>query len=894
MSNFNNYMEKYKVQKGESYTHVGMSSPRGAFHIPDSEKSKFFSNYHKFISKNRCDLIEKHKDICYLLYDLDFKCDSPVSAHVYTQAFIMEFIARLAKVLKKFFAVDELKAFVMQKEISSPQKKDGLHIVFPYIVSFPSVQYLIREELLVECEDLIQELPITNSIEDVIDECVIERNGWMMYGSYKENNSPYLLTDIYNCSNPDDIKREDASVFYVKSFELTQLLSIRTCTVADLSPIDENANGLLKSWELQMKQQELAKKKLELQVVSQSHINLYEHDLHTIRSLVLILSPKRAETYTTWIEVGWCLHNIDFRLFDDWVLFSQRSQKHADCCELECRARWCSMKNSGLHVGSLHMWAKIDNPTKYLDIIGNSIEFHLCKSASCKINDPALVHHMVAAFKSKYGHFFKCSSYAKRTWYEFDGVRWNQGDDDIEVRKRIREDLYEDYLKLSLKYKSLVKTAELLDNTGNAEKYALISSNLLHKAQFLLDAKFRKRITEEASEHLYWFKTDVFQGASFEEILDTQTHLIGLQNGVYDLKLHAFREGRCEDYITLNTQLEWKSYDWQDPIIEEIMVFLRQVIPNDDVRKYILYTLATFLSGEIVHERFFLFLGGGGNGKSKLIELFENALGKYCSKLSISALTQKRTASSAATPDIVRLKGRRFVVLQEPNEKEVLQVGIMKEMTGGDKIVARGLNQAPIEYKPQFHMILACNSPPTLCSQDDGSWRRIRLIKFTSVFKDNPDPENKNEFAIDPLLGEKLKKWSCPFFWILTQYYQKYKKFDFKEPDIVKLSTREYQKSNDTYVDFVDLCIVSDTKSVLYAEDLFSMFVLWFRGAYPDRKCPCRKEVVGYFDKKYGSFLGATTKKKCWSGLRCNSIEQEERNDICAEVVDTEFIRVDS
>ena len=37
----------------------------------------------------------------------------------------------------------------------------------------------------------------------------------------------------------------------------------------------------------------------------------------------------------------------------------------------------------------------------------------------------------------------------------------------------------------------------------------------------------------------------------------------------------------------------------------------------------------------------------------------------------------------------------------------------MKELTGGDKIIARGLHKDSVEFKPQFKMVMTCNDKPT-------------------------------------------------------------------------------------------------------------------------------------------------------------------------------------
>ena len=893
------FLDMFRVKKDGVFNYVGITSPKGRFLVPDNERDRFYDLYHTHVFENKlvCDLIERHEHIGYFLYDFDFKTDGPVSKHVYSESFITEILHIFSRILTKYLNIPPkaFKAFVMEKSLSqeNPQKKDGLHIVFPYIVSYPQLQYLIRDELILMSEGLLGELKVTNPPKDIIDECVIEKNGWMMYGSNKPNGTPYLLTGIYDLSKKGVIEKVISSTYYVETKELVRLLSIRGFTMADLTPIYDAVKGIIEGWEKERTKKQI--EEVKKTAGPRTNLNFYEHDISLVKRLVNILKPERATDYTTWMEVGWCLHTIDCRLLDTWIEFSKKSNSHAEEADHICKVKWEGMRNKGLNIGSLHMWAKQDNPTMYRSLIEDSISFHIYKSVLHKLepkgNDAPsdMVYHVVQALKKKYGHFFVCSSYSKRTWFEFDGIRWVEDDDDVGLRRRIREELYNDYMNVGIKFHELYeRLGSMKEEHPNVERYKKLSMATYNVATQLRSANFRKKVSEEASEQLYWDKERKSQFSSssgsnsskkFEEILNTQTHLIGMENGVYDLSTGEFRKSRCEDYLTLNTQLHWETFEWTDPIIDEIRAFLCQILPHEDTREYVMYTLASCLDGEIREEHFRIWVGSGGNGKSKLIELFELSFGEYCSKLSISALTQKRTSSSAPTPEIARLQGKRFAVLQEPNENEKLQVGIMKEMTGGDKIVARSLNKEPIEFKPQFKMVLTCNQLPKVPADDGGTWRRIRVVKFTSRFTENPDPDNPNEFPLDPMLGEKLHKWRHAFFWMLTEYYKRYRKNGLVDPESVKLSTREYQMNNDIYADFVSNHIESVPKGVIHIDNLFNTFQIWYRKAYPDRKCPSRKEVVTYMEKKYGAYQNAQTKRRGWRGLKLHDVQEEEDDD---------------
>ena len=53
----------------------------------------------------------------------------------------------------------------------------------------------------------------------------------------------------------------------------------------------------------------------------------FDYDIKIIEKLVDILDVSRAEDYYQWMEVGWCLHNIDpsnVELLSIWDNFSKR------------------------------------------------------------------------------------------------------------------------------------------------------------------------------------------------------------------------------------------------------------------------------------------------------------------------------------------------------------------------------------------------------------------------------------------------------------------------------------------------------------------------------------------------------------------------------------------
>jgi P4 family phage/plasmid primase-like protien len=243
------------------------------------------------------------------------------------------------------------------------------------------------------------------------------------------------------------------------------------------------------------------------------------------------------------------------------------------------------------------------------------------------------------------------------------------------------------------------------------------------------------------------------------------------------------------------------------------------------------------------------FVTYNSNGKSKTVDLINVTLGDYAGTIGATFLTRKQGDVNSATPELADTKGKRFIVMNEPEGTDTLFVGKMKEITGGDTLKARKLYCDPFPFKPQFKIILLCNDLPHIPSSDMGTWRRLLVILFESRFVENP--EKPNEFVVDKTISEKLKNWNQAFMWILlTKYYPEYRKNGIQVPEKVKLYTSKYQMDTDYYCEFIRTYYeeTSGKENEVDIDNMYNMFQTWYKNMYGSIKHPTRKELCVYLN----------------------------------------------
>lgn len=865
-----------RTEKGNDFTHTSFLRPKCALYIPASFRQEFYAAYcDAFRRGEDLYVTERHRIIGPVLIDLDFrfpgsslssagggriddtnKALSSVSpVRQYGKERIDQIVKYICDCVSHYVSSpSEFEVHVLEKprpvlDNNTGLIKDGVHIVIPDVVTRPVVQYIIRDMIIAHSgfRESIEALRPVNAIEDVVDKAVIEHANWMMYGSKKPAQEPYLVTRTFAYHAPSGALRPRPVLSPERHFEYVERLSIRN--KYEESPLRSDTRSDIDALQAQMDDKQ--KKRVAIQKVLSVEPNDKHNtteNLETVKKVVGILDPRRNDNYHDWVRLGWCLRNIDYRLLETWVEFSKGSSKYM---EGECESLWRTMRRGGLGLGTLYMWAKKDNPDAYRELIRNDLFDLIHRSISGTHHDVArVVHHM-------YRYDYACASIRHNTWYEFRNHRWVPCDSVHTLRVRISTEVFREYIGVCAYHNQAV----MREDTDESEQamHAEKSAKLNKLAMQLKVRPFKENVVKECCE--------LFYQERFEEMLDSNPGLLGFNNGVYDLDNMEFREGRPDDYISFTTGIDYVPYDKNNECIKEIENFFRQVHPNDNIRKYVLTLLASFLSGHTHEERFHIWTGTGSNGKSKVIDLFELALGEYCCKLPVTLLTGKRAASNAASSEVARAKGKRFACLQEPSEDEKLNVGLMKELSGGDTIVTRALFKDPIQFKPMFKMLLLCNHLPNVPSDDGGTWRRIRVVEFGSKFV--PNPTKENEFPIDIQIGTKFKMWAPHFMAMLLEVYRQTCNSPIAEPAEVLAFTRDYQKNNDYYADFMDTCIerVNDVSMILTLNDIFQEFKDWVHSDNIPIKVPKKKEVHSYMVKHLGKASGPTA-NPMWKGFR--------------------------
>lgn len=323
-------------------------------------------------------------------------------------------------------------------------------------------------------------------------------------------------------------------------------------------------------------------------------------------------------------------------------------------------------------------------------------------------------------------------------WVAFDGQRWSEREGGFRARSIAHEvaaHIHEEAAALG----AMVGDPKAPDITALRERFGewMTAERALERLTMLHKHAIKSGNAQQTNNMLVQAR-DMEEMRAWSEDFDTDPLTYNVQNGTLRFRQgHGgrwgvqFQEGH-EPADMLRQIANW-TYD-PDATCPMWITRLELVQPDPQTRGVFPRMYGQTLTGLTDCEEFYVHKGRGGDGKTKTHEILAHGHGDYYRHAGVKSFLQASFQKSGAEhrADLVELAGDvRFVVCDEPPRNVTWDGEILKQLTGGGEVTARGMNaQRPITFKPRFKLFVEVNPTPGMPGDDKGFRRRFRLVQW--------------------------------------------------------------------------------------------------------------------------------------------------------------------
>jgi putative DNA primase/helicase len=165
-------------------------------------------------------------------------------------------------------------------------------------------------------------------------------------------------------------------------------------------------------------------------------------------------------------------------------------------------------------------------------------------------------------------------------------------------------------------------------------------------------------------------------------------------------------------------------------------------------------------------------------------------------------LVQNFAAQAVIAIENARLKGVRFVAINETKENDQLNEARVKFITSQDTMTARYLYGHLFDFFPTHKTFVTTNHKPIVREIDEGIWRRLHFIPFTVTIPQDLVEKDFRERRLMPELSGILN-------WMI-EGVAAYLKEGLNPPTIVRDATDEYRQDMDVVGQWLEERCVRD------------------------------------------------------------------------------------
>lgn len=228
------------------------------------------------------------------------------------------------------------------------------------------------------------------------------------------------------------------------------------------------------------------------------------------------------------------------------------------------------------------------------------------------------------------------------------------------------------------------------------------------------------------------------------------------------------------------------------------------------------------ITGSVSEKAVFVFYGAGGdNGKTTLLTIFRELLGRdYASLLLIDTIMHARSTDNTAREDMADLRGARFVQTSEVSKEDRLNEQRVKFLTQGmGTIKSRRLHEHLIEFIATHKLLMDCNYRPKVTGQDNAIWRRLIQIPFNFTI----DESRKDAGLLARLKAEETEGILA---WAVRGAIDWYRDGLGKPPEVAE-AQQDWRENDDPLREFInDWCELGEELFCPVA-DLMTAYLMW-------------------------------------------------------------------
>lgn len=369
-------------------------------------------------------------------------------------------------------------------------------------------------------------------------------------------------------------------------------------------------------------------------------------------------------------------------------------------------------------------------------------------------------------------------------------------------------------------------------------------------------------------------------------------NLVAVQNGIINLKTRELESFSHKYYFFNKLNMSYN----KNSVCNNFIKFVKEITLQEEDYLVIQELFGFCLLKNYKFEKGFMFYGANGrNGKSKLLEILKEFVGrKNVSSVSLVEIEKKPFA-------ICNLQNKLVNIGSDISNEALNFTGNFKKLTGRDTISADRKNKSYIDFVNYAKMIFTANELPPVNTLSDAFWLRWVIIEFPYQFLTKKEidslPIDKREgvFLQDPDVTEKLttpKEMEGLLNWSIDGLHRLLKNKDFSNKETAKENHLIWLRRSNSVSAFIFDEIIEDFDKKVSKTDFKKRYLSYCRinniKTLSDKVLKRTIEAeTGATDKRVDEKVEGVgfTKISYWEGISFKDINFKIPNSLSSVVV---------